>query len=234
MSQSPSVEGASPVDGVIVPTTRTALRRHRERGRFERDLVYGILDEGFICHAACQVQGTVWMIPTAYGRAGDRLLLHGAAANHVLKAAAAGAELTVTVTLVDGLVLARTTFHHSINYRSVVVFGRATSVDEPQEKADALARIVDHILPGRSDDARAPNAGELASTRVVWLPLDEVSAKVRTGGPIDDEEDMAWPAWAGVLPLRPAAGPPQPDGADAAGVALPAYLSQPGRWKDGT
>lgn len=222
------------VDGAFVPSARTAVRRHRERGHYERDLVYRILDEGFICHAACLVQGTVWMIPTAYGRDGDRLLLHGAAANHVLKAAAAGAELTVTVTLVDGLVLARSTFHHSINYRSVVVFGRATPVEEPGEKADALARIVDHVLPGRTGDARAPDATELASTRVVWLPLDEVSAKVRTGGPIDDEEDMALPVWAGVLPLRPAAGPPQPDGDGAAGVAPPAYLAQPGRWKDGS
>jgi uncharacterized protein len=234
MPQSSSVEGASLTEEAFVPTARTALRRHRERGRFERDLVYAILDEGFICHAACQVQGTVWMIPTAYGRDGDRLLLHGAAANHVLKAAAAGAELTVTVTLIDGLVLARSTFHHSINYRSVVVFGRATSVDEPREKADALARIVDHIVPGRTGDARAPNNAELASTRVVWLPLAEVSAKVRSGGPIDDGEDMALPVWAGVLPLRAAAGPPQPDGVGPAGVALPAYLSQPGRWKDGS
>jgi nitroimidazol reductase NimA-like FMN-containing flavoprotein (pyridoxamine 5'-phosphate oxidase superfamily) len=228
------MKGAAPPDGAFVPTDRTAVRRHRERGQYDRDLVYGILDEGFICHAACQLQGTVWMIPTAYGRAGDRLLLHGAAANHVLKAASAGAELTVTVTLVDGLVLARSTFHHSINYRSVVVFGRATPIEEPAAKADALARIVDHILPGRSADARGPNSAELASTRVVWLPLDEVSAKVRTGGPIEDEEDMALPVWAGVLPLRPTAGPPQSDQAGAAGVAGPAYLSQPGRWKDGS
>jgi nitroimidazol reductase NimA-like FMN-containing flavoprotein (pyridoxamine 5'-phosphate oxidase superfamily) len=225
--------GPSKAEAAFAPTARTALRRHRERGRFERDLVYAILDEGFICHAACQVQGTVWMIPTAYGRAGDRLLLHGAAANHVLKAAAGGAELTVTVTLIDGLVLARSTFHHSINYRSVVVFGRATPIEDPGEKADALARIVDHIVPGRTGEARAPNLTELASTRVVCLPLDEVSAKVRTGGPLEDEEDMSRPVWAGVLPLRPAAGPPQPDGAGAAGVAPPAYLSQPGRWKDG-
>jgi nitroimidazol reductase NimA-like FMN-containing flavoprotein (pyridoxamine 5'-phosphate oxidase superfamily) len=218
----------------FVQTARTTVRRHRERGRYERELIHAILDEGFICHAACLVEGTVWMIPTAYGRVGDRLLLHGAAANLVLKAAAAGAELTVTVTLVDGLVLARSTFRHSINYRSVVVFGRATPVEDAREKADALARIVDHIVPGRTSEARAPNPVELASTRVVWLPLDEVSAKVRTGGPIDDEEDMGLPVWAGVLPLGPVAGPPQPDGDTAAGVALPAYLSQPGRWKDGS
>jgi hypothetical protein len=194
--------------------------------------VYAILDEGFICHAACSVDGTVWMIPTAYGRAGDRLLLHGAAANHVLKAAAAGAELTVTVTLVDGLVLARSTFHHSLNYRSVVIFGQATGIDEPQEKAAALAVIVDHMLPGRTADARPPNRTELASTRVLSLPLDEVSAKVRIGGPIDDADDVDLPVWAGVLPLRPSAGPAQPDGPAAA--TQPAYLTQPHRWTGGS
>src|SRR5207248_8233792 len=145
---------------------------------------------------ACSIGGTVWMIPTIYGRDGDRLLLHGAAANHVLKAAANGAELTVTVTLVDGLVLARSTFHHSINYRSVVIFGHATGIEDPDEKAAALSVVVDHLLPGRTGDARSPNETELASSRVVSLSLDEVSAKVRTGGPIDDDEDMDLPVWA--------------------------------------
>ncbi|HEY3810362.1 MAG TPA: pyridoxamine 5'-phosphate oxidase family protein [Acidimicrobiales bacterium] len=216
----------------FAPTSRTAVRRHRDRASYDRDQVYAILDEGFICHAACSVDGTVWMIPTAYGRAGDRLLLHGAAANHVLKAAAAGAELTVTVTLVDGLVLARSTFHHSLNYRSVVIFGQATGIDEPQEKAAALAVIVDHMLPGRTADARPPNRTELASTRVLSLPLDEVSAKVRIGGPIDDADDVDLPVWAGVLPLRPSAGPAQPDGPAAA--TQPAYLTQPHRWTGGS
>jgi len=176
------------------------------------------------------VDGTVWMIPTAFGRHEDRLLLHGAAANHVLKAAAAGAELTVTVTLIDGLVLARSTFHHSLNYRSVVVFGRAIEVTDPTEKAAALAAIVDHMLPGRSGDARSPNSTELTSTRVVSLPLDEVSAKVRTGGPIDDDDDLVLPVWAGVLPLRPAAGPVRPDSVNPAAIGEPEYLTQPTRW----
>jgi nitroimidazol reductase NimA-like FMN-containing flavoprotein (pyridoxamine 5'-phosphate oxidase superfamily) len=218
----------------FIPTSRTAIRRHRDRAHYDRDLVYSILDEGFICHAACAVDGTVWMIPTIYGRDGDRLLLHGAAANHVLKAASAGAELTVTVTLVDGLVLARSMFHHSLNYRSVVVFGRATPIDDPGEKAAALALVVDHLLPGRTADARGPNQTELASTRVVSLPLDEVSAKVRTGGPIDDAEDMDLPVWAGVLPLKPAAGPPQPDGLPPPDLAAPVYLGQPARWIGGS
>lgn len=214
----------------IEPTSRTTVRRHRERAEYDRAAVYAILDEGFVCHAACLVDGTVWMIPTAYGRDGDRLLLHGAAANHVLKAAAAGAELTVTVTLVDGLVLARSTFHHSLNYRSVVVFGTATEITDPDEKSAALGRIVDHVLPGRTADARSPNPVELTKTRVVSIPLDEVSAKVRVGGPIEDEEDLLLPVWSGVLPLRPAAGAAEPDPANVRGVVAPAYLAQPGRW----
>ena len=214
----------------FVPTSRTGVRRHRDRAHYDRAAVFGILDEGFICHAACSVDGTVWMIPTIYGRDGDRLLLHGAAANHVLKAAAAGAELTVTVTLVDGLVLARSTFHHSLNYRSVVIFGGATEIADPEEKAAALDLVVEHLLPGRTADARRPNRTELASTRVVWMALDEVSAKVRTGGPIDDDEDMPLPVWAGVLPLRLAAGPADRDGPDHRDIEPPAYLTQPTRW----
>ncbi len=214
----------------IEPTARTALRRHRERAEYDRDAVCAILDEGFICHVACVVDGTVWMIPTAYGRDGDRLLLHGAAANHVLKAAAGGAELTITVTLLDGMVLARSTFHHSINYRSVVIFGPATEITEAEEKSAALALIVDHLLPGRSRDARAPTPKELAQTRVVSIGLDEMSAKVRTGPPIEDEADLALPVWAGVLPLRPASGAPLPDGVIPAGMDPPAYLDQPARW----
>jgi nitroimidazol reductase NimA-like FMN-containing flavoprotein (pyridoxamine 5'-phosphate oxidase superfamily) len=217
----------------FVTTGRTTVRRHRDRGQYDRDAVYEILDEGFVCHVACAVGGTVWMIPTAYGRDGDRLLLHGAAANNVLKAAAGGAELTVTVTLLDGIVLARSTFHHSLNYRSVVIFGRATTIDEPNAKAAALATIVEHMLPGRSRDARPPDTAELASTRVVSLPLREVSAKVRTGGPIDDEQDVALPVWAGVLPLGLRARPPRPDPHNQPVVAVPTYLEQPDRWDAG-
>ncbi len=220
-------------DPSFVPTPRTTLRRHRERAEYDRDAVHAILDEGFICHVACVVDGTVFMIPTAYGRAGEQLFLHGAAGNHVLKAAAAGAELTVTVTLLDGLVLARSTFHHSLNYRSVVVFGRATEIVDPDEKAGALAAIVDHMLPGRSGDARSPNPSELLSTRVVSLALDEVSAKVRTGGPIDDEEDLLLPVWAGVLPLRPDAGPAIPEDTNRPDFDPPPYLTQPARWRGG-
>lgn len=216
--------------GEVEPTARTTVRRHRERGSYDRAVIDAILDEGFICHAAVAIGGTVSMIPTAYGRDGDRLLLHGAAANHVLKAAAGGAELTVTVSLIDGLVLARSTFHHSINYRSVVVFGPAEDITDPEAKARALEVIVDHMLPGRTGDARSPTAGELKQTRVVALPLDECSAKVRVGGPIDDEDDRRLPVWAGVLPLHQRTGAPIPDPANPATVAPPSYLDQPNRW----
>ena len=215
---------------MTAPTRRTALRRHKERGAHDRETVYAILDEAFICHAACQVDGTVYMIPTAYGRAGDRLYLHGAAANHVLKAAAAGAELTVTVTLVDGLVLARSTFHHSINYRSVVIYARATEFTEPEEKAAALNVIVEHMLPGRTAEARQPTPAELQMTRVVWLPLDEASAKVRTGGPIEDDDDRALPVWGGVIPLGQRAGVPQPDEFNPPDRPAPGSAVQPRRW----
>jgi nitroimidazol reductase NimA-like FMN-containing flavoprotein (pyridoxamine 5'-phosphate oxidase superfamily) len=211
-------------------SARSTVRRHRERGDCDRAVIDAILDEGFICHVACQVDGTVWMIPTAYGRDGDRLLLHGAAANHVLRAAAAGVELTVNVTLTDGLVLARSTFKHSVNYRSVTLFGKATDISDPEAKAAALAAIVEHLLPGRSGEARGPNRVELAATRVVSLPIDEASAKVRAGGPLDDEADLGGGAWAGVLPLRLVAGPPVPDAAHPPPVPPPASVTRPGRF----
>jgi nitroimidazol reductase NimA-like FMN-containing flavoprotein (pyridoxamine 5'-phosphate oxidase superfamily) len=211
-------------------SARSTVRRHRERGDYDRAVIDAILDEGFICHVACQVDGTVWMIPTAYGRDGDRLLLHGAAANHVLRAAAAGVELTVNVTLTDGLVLARSTFKHSVNYRSVTLFGKATDISDLDAKAAALAAIVEHLLPGRSGEARGPNRVELAATRVVSLPIDEASAKVRAGGPLDDEADLGGGAWAGVLPLRLVAGPPVPDAAHPPPVPPPPSVTRPGRF----
>jgi nitroimidazol reductase NimA-like FMN-containing flavoprotein (pyridoxamine 5'-phosphate oxidase superfamily) len=214
----------------LQPTSRTAVRRLRERAGYERAVIEAILDEAFICHAACALGGTVWMIPTAYGRDGDRLLLHGAAANHVLKAAAAGAELTVTVTLTDAMVLARSTFHHSINYRSVTIFGTAAEITEPAAKEAALAVIVDHMLPGRSGEARGPSPIELTKTRVVSLPIDEASAKMRTGGPKDDDDDMGLAVWAGILPLRVAAGTPVTDETGVQQVPVSPSLDQPARW----
>jgi nitroimidazol reductase NimA-like FMN-containing flavoprotein (pyridoxamine 5'-phosphate oxidase superfamily) len=214
----------------VEPTDRTRVRRSRDRASYDRATIDAILDEAFICHAACHVDGTVWMIPTAFGRDGDRLLLHGAAANHVLKAAADGAELTVTVTLTDGLVLARSLFNHSINYRSVTIFGSATDIIDPAEKEAALARIVEHMLPGRSGEARPPSPIELSKTRVVSLPLAEVGAKLRAGGPKDEDADVGLPVWAGVLPLRLTAGRPEPDAGHPGAVPPSASMDQPERW----
>jgi nitroimidazol reductase NimA-like FMN-containing flavoprotein (pyridoxamine 5'-phosphate oxidase superfamily) len=207
------------------PSDRTRVRRLAERACYETEEVYRILDEGFVCHAAfCTAAGPV-VLPTGYARVGDRLYLHGATGNHMLRTLGAGAPACVTVTLVDGLVLARSAFHHSINYRSVVVFGTAREVTDRDEKQAALTAVVDHIVPGRSADARPPNDEELRATRVVRLALAEASAKVRTGGPKDDASDYHLPVWAGHIPLRLVAGQPVPgDGIDPQ-VEAPAYAT---------
>jgi len=205
-------------------TARTTLRRLPKRGSFERRAVYEILDEGFVCHVGFLQEGQPFVIPTAYGRAGDELYLHGARASRMLKALAEGTDVCVTVTLVDGLVLARSAFHHSINYRSVVIFGRARVVESDEEKTRALRAFTEHVMPGRWADVRRPTPQELAATLVLALPLSEASAKIRTGPPIDDEEDYQLPVWAGVLPLRAAAGVPEPDPRLPAGTRLPEYV----------
>lgn len=210
----------------FAPTERTKVKRLPKRGSFERETVYSILDEGFVCHVGFVSDGQPFVIPTAYGREGDVLYLHGSRASRMLKALAAGADVCVTVTLVDGLVLARSAFHHSINYRSVVVFGRARVVESDEEKMRALLSFTEHILPGRWDEVREPNKQELNSTLVLALPLEEASAKVRTGPPVDDEEDYALPVWAGVLPLRAATGSPSADPRLPADTPLPAYLRE--------
>jgi uncharacterized protein len=214
----------------LEPTARTNVRRHRDRAEYEREAIHAILDEGMICHVAASVDGSPWMIPTAYGRDGDHLYLHGAAGNHLLKVAAEGGDIVVTVSLLDGLVLARSTFNHSLNYRSVVVFGPAEEITEPAAKARALEVIVDHLVPGRSREARAPTDSELRKTAVIRLAITEASAKVRSGPAVDQERDVSLPIWAGVLPLRTVADPPEPDPGNAAGVTRPAGLVQPTRW----
>ncbi len=219
----------------LEPTRRSRVRRHRDRASYTLDNVHAILDEGFICHIACHDNGTTWIIPTAYGRRGEELLLHGAAANHLFAAAAAGAQLAVTVTLVDGMVLARSTFNHSVNYRSVVMFGQATVITDPDAKAEALAAIVEHMLPGRSGEARPPTATEVRSTIVLSLPIIDASAKIRTGPPLDgDGPDGELPVWAGTLPFRTVAGPPAaaPDlrSAEAIGGASSSWTAQSHRW----
>jgi len=192
-------------------TNRTTLKRLPKRGSYDRGLVYQILDEGFICHVGFISEGQPVVIPTGYARRDDTLYIHGSQASRMLRVLSAGIDVCVTVTLIDGLVLARSAFHHSMNYRSVVVFGRASVVEERAEKLTALRAFSDHVLDGRWDDVREPTEQELTATTVLALPLIEVSAKVRTGPPLDDEADYSLPVWAGVIPLQLLAGTPVPD-----------------------
>jgi len=208
-------------DGDLLRATdRTKVRRLAGRGRYERDLAHEILDEAYIAHVGFVVDGKPRVLPMTYGRDGDVLYLHGAVGNAMLRASA-GAEVCVTVTLLDGLVLARSAFHHSMNYRSVVLLGTATKVEEPNEKRHAFDVIVDHVLPGRSEVARPANDSEVRTTLVLRLPIDEGSAKVRTGPPKDDPEDMDLPVWAGVVPLRLVADDPVQDPAQQAALSPP-------------
>ena len=207
-------------------TERTTLRRLPKRGVYEREAIYAILDEGFVCHVGFVADGQPFVIPTAYGREGDTLFVHGAKASRMLKALRDGAEVCVTVTLVDGLVLARSAFHHSMNYRSVVVFGRARIVETDEGKMDALRAFTEHVIPGRWQEVRLPNKQELDATLVLALSLSEASAKVRTGPPLDDEEDMEFPVWAGVVPLRYVAGETIDAPDLMAGITAPEDLKQ--------
>ena len=189
-----------------MPTQRTRVVREPERAVYDREAAYRILDEGFICHVGFLVDGQPFVIPTSYGRKDGDLYIHGSAASRMLRQMKEGVAVCVTVTLLDGLVLARSVFNHSMNYRSVVVLGKATLVDDAEEKLTALRVLSEHILPGRWDDARQPTERELKATSVLRVPIEEFSAKVRTGPPIDDAEDLAFPTWAGVLPLEIKAG----------------------------
>ena len=192
-----------------MPTPRTTVRRRSQRGVYDRAVVDAILDEGKVCHVALAGDEGPIVLPTGYVRIGDEVVLHGAVANALMRQAADGRPLCIAVTLLDGYVLARSTFNHSMNYRSVVVFGRAR-VLEGEEKAAALATFVDHIVPGRSAEARAANESELRATLALAVSMDEVSAKVRTGPPHDDDVDLALPVWAGVVPLASVVGEPEP------------------------
>ena len=218
-------QGSVDVSGTATPPSkRTKVRRLPDRGRYDAETIEAILDEGFVCHLGLVDGGSVRVVPTAYARVGDVIYLHGAAGNASLKASQ-GAEVCVTVTLVDGLVLARAAFHHSINYRSVTIYGTATEVTDVEEKRLALDAVVEHIVPGRGVDARSPNDSEMRSTRVIRLPIGEASAKVRTGGPKDDEEDMDMPIWAGVIPMRTSVEAPVADVGLPDGVEVPGYAA---------
>lgn len=191
-----------------MPTPRTRLVREAERGVYDRETAYRVLDEGFLCHVGFVADGQPFVIPTSYGRKDDRLYIHGSAASRMLRQMKEGVPVCVTVTLLDGLVLARSIFNHSMNYRSVVILGKATPVDDPLEKVEALRLLSEHIIPGRWADARQPNARELKATLVMRVPIEEFSAKVRSGPPIDDEDDYSFPTWAGVVPLETVSRPP--------------------------
>src|SRR6267154_631661 len=207
-----------------MPTSRTRVVREPDRGVYDRDAVYRILDEGFICHVGFNLDGQPFVIPTSYGRSGDNLYIHGSAASRMLRNLDRGIPVCVTVTLLDGLVLARSVFNHSMNYRSVVILGTATLIDNPEEKLKALLALSEHILPGRWDDSRQPNEKELKATSVLRIPIEEFSAKVRVGPTIDDEEDYAFPTWAGVVPLEMVAGAPIDDARLLPGQKVPAYV----------
>jgi nitroimidazol reductase NimA-like FMN-containing flavoprotein (pyridoxamine 5'-phosphate oxidase superfamily) len=210
----------------ILQTERTTVRRLPKRGLYDRETIHAIIDEALICHVGFVVEGAPVVIPTIHTRVGETLYFHGSAASRMLRSLRGGVEACVTVTLLDGLVLARSAFHHSMNYRSAVVFGTAREVTDADEKLRALAALVEHVAAGRSVDARPPNEKELRQTLVLALPIEEASAKVRTGGPVDDEEDYDLPIWAGVLPLRLVPQSPLPDERLRAGIPVPGYVDQ--------
>ena len=204
-------------------TERTRVRRLPERAAYDRETVHAILDEGFVCHVGFVVDAQPYVIPTGYARAGETLYLHGSTGSRPgLRPAM---PVCVTVTLLDGLVLARSAFHHSMNYRSVTVLGRTRLVGDPGEKEAALRAFVEHVVPGRSDEVRGGDRRELAATAVLAVPIEEASAKVRTGPPKDDEEDYALPVWAGVLPLALVPGDPVPDARLDPAVPVPPHVS---------
>ena len=204
-------------------TERTRIRRMPKRASYDVAVVDAILAEGLYCHVGFSVDAQPYVIPTIYARIEDHLYLHGSAASRMLGAIGERMPVCVTVTLLDGLVLARSGFHHSMNYRSVVVLGQATEVTDPDEKMAALKAIVDHVMVGRWEDVREPSAQELKATSVIRVPLEEVSAKIRTGPPVDDEEDYQLDCWAGEVPLRLVSQLPVADPQLRAGIALPAY-----------
>jgi nitroimidazol reductase NimA-like FMN-containing flavoprotein (pyridoxamine 5'-phosphate oxidase superfamily) len=211
-------------DRQLSPTPRTTLQRLRERGRLDRADLDAVLDAGLICHLGVVIDGFPVVLPTGYGRIGENLYLHGSSANKSLLSAA-GQQVCVTITLLDGLVCARAVFHHSMNYRSAVVFGTARLVDEAQEKLAALEAVTNHLVPDRWDHARMPTRKELAATAVLALPLDEASVKVRSGGPKDDAEDYDSGIWAGVLPAALSFGAAEPDPALTGSVLIPDHIA---------
>lgn len=210
-----------------LPDDLVRVRRNPDRATDERDVIEAILDAGLVCHLGYLHDDRPVVVPTLYGRDGDDLILHGSAASRAMRAGAAGLPVCVTVMLLDGLVLARSAFHHSVNYRSVTLFGRGEAVDDPADKLAALEAFVERVQPGRWAEVRSPSAKELKATAVVRLPIDEASAKVRSGPPVDDEADYELDAWAGMVPIRLERLDPLPDPRLAPGIGLPPSLRQP-------
>ena len=206
-------------------TDKTRLRRLPKRGSHEVETIYGILDEGFIAHVGFVANGQTYVIPTGYARCGDKLLIHGSSVSRMMRVLTEEIEVCITVTLIDGLVLARSAFHHSMNYRSVVVFGTAKIIDDENEKLEALRAFTEHIIPHRWAEVRPPTANELKATTVLALPLREASAKIRTGNPVDDEADYQMNIWAGVLPVATSFGNPLPDPQLNPDIKLPEYIA---------
>lgn len=205
-------------------TDRTKVKRLPARGAYDRGTIYPILDEAFICHVGFAIDGQPYVIPTGFARIGDNLYIHGSSASRMLRNLSQGVDVCVTVTLIDGLVLARSAFHHSVNYRSVVILGKAELVEDAAEKEKALEAFTEHIIPGRWAEVRWPNELELKGTSVLKLPIEEASAKIRTGDPKDDEEDYAMNVWAGVLPLNIQPGTPIPDARLSDGIKVPDHV----------
>ena len=208
------------------PTARMRIVREPDRAVYDREAAYHILDEAFICHVGFNLDGQPFVIPTGFGRSGDNLYIHGSAASRMLRTVDQGIPVCVTVTLLDGLVLARSIFNHSMNYRSVVILGTAHAVTDPAEKLEALRLLSEHIVPGRWVESRFPNERELKATTVLKLPIEEFSAKVRQGPAVDDADDYAFRTWAGVLPLNVVPGPPQRDERCDPAIPVPGYIAK--------
>ena len=206
------------------PTERTRVVRESQRGSYDRETIYKILDEAFVCHVGFSADGQPYVIPTLFARVGDAIYFHGSAASRMLRNLSEGIPVCITVTLTDGFVIARSVFNHSMNYRSVVALGKGALVDAPEEKLEALRAFTEKILPGRWNDTRQPNEKELKATSILRLPLTEVSAKIRTGPPLDEEPDYALPVWAGVIPLQLTPGTPIRDERCGPSIPLPDYF----------
>lgn len=210
-------------------TNRNRVKRRPKRGSYDRSVIYKIIDEALICHVGFVQDDQPFVIPTIHARIDDNIILHGSRVSRFLKHIGSGNEVCVTITILDGIVLARSVFHHSMNYRSVVLFGKGKTIEAKEDKLKALDAVTGHIMPGRWHDARRPNRKELNATTVVAIPIEEASAKIRTGPPVDDLEDYELPIWAGVLPIRQKAASPEKDPKLSSTVAVPDYVINYGR-----